>query len=593
MRHLWIRGTVLVLAVFLFGLVGCHTGKEPTAPTDTTATTESGEPETTLFETSDFSEGTVPSDAVTMEGESETTVCDHEYIETSEEATCTENGKRVTACAKCGQILTSEVLPATGHAYETTTIDATCTADGAKVTACSKCGDRSTEVISATGHAYETTTTDATCTVDGAKVTTCSKCGDSSTEIIPALGHDKTTKTTVKATCTEKGKKVTTCSRCDYTKTDSIKAKGHDLKTATIAATCTEDGSSVTTCSRCDHYESSVIPTMGHDLKTATTAATCTEDGSSVTTCSRCDHYESSVIPATGHGYGEDHRCDGCGKREPIEVIVLAGQSNAVGVGHSMYLSKHFDWREARRFRDGYENVRIRFYAHNQKNTALEPVRLGCAELNRDTFGPEVGMADYLTMNYPGREFVIVKCAFGSTTLYHDWAGPADRYQTAADGSTVRPVGGDFNREAGWCLDELYALLDETLRDLEEEGYAPCVRAFCWMQGEGDSLSSARAAAYGGLYRRMLASFDETYASYLNNCVYVDGGISTIWKYYREINAFKASFAAEAENRFYIDTIAEGLTTNNEPEGAPDIYHYDSDSVIKLGRLFASRIPLD
>ncbi len=441
-------------------------------------------------------------------------------------------------------------------------------------------------------HSYEVVTTAATCTEKGKTVTTCSRCGDSKTETISAMGHDYKTTTTA-ATCTEDGKTVTTCSRCGDSKTETISAMGHDYKTTTTAATCTAEGNMVTTCSRCDHYETSVIPTMGHDLKTTVTTATCTEDGRSVTTCSRCDHYETSVLPATGHAYGEDHRCGGCDKQKPIEVIVLAGQSNAVGVGHSAYLSQHFDWREARRFRDGYENVRIRFYAHNQKNTALEPVRLGCAELNRDTFGPEVGMADYLTMNYPGREFVIVKCAFGSTTLYHDWAGPADRYQMAADGSTVRPVGGDFNREAGWCLDELYALLDETLRDLEEEGYEPTVRAFCWMQGEGDSLTSAHAAAYGGLYRRMLAAFDETYASYMSNCVYVDGGISTIWKYYREINAFKASFAAEAENRFYIDTIAEGLTTHNEPEGAPDIYHYDSDSVIKLGRLFAACIPID
>ena len=54
----------------------------------------------------------------------------------------------------------------------------------------------------------------------------------------------------------------------------------------------------------------------------------------------------------------------------------------------------------------------------------------------------------------------------------------------------------------------------------------------------------------------------------------------------------KADYAAEQPNRRYIDTIAEGITTKKEPHGNVDIYHYDSDSVIKLGRLFAENAEL-
>ena len=36
-----------------------------------------------------------------------------------------------------------------------------------------------------------------------------------------------------------------------------------------------------------------------------------------------------------------------------------------------------------------------------------------------------------------------------------------------------------------------------------------------------------------------------------------------------------------------IDTIAEGLSTSNEPENEPDRAHYDALSEIKLGNLFA------
>ncbi len=279
-------------------------------------------------------------------------------------------------------------------------------------------------------------------------------------------------------------------------------------------------------------------------------------------------------------------------KQKNIDVVILAGQSNAVGVGHSAYLPRHFGGDELKRFRKGYEDITIRYYAHNHENAGFDPVTLGCAELNRDTFGPEVGMADYFTQQAPGRQVVIVKFAVGSTSLHHDWASPEDRYQTAEDGTLVRPVGGDFNREAGWCLDGLYALLHESLSALEADGYEPTVRGFCWMQGENDAITEEHTVAYPDRFRRMLASFEAEFAPYLTDCVYVDGGISTIWKNYREINEFKQTYAAEGDNRVYIDTIAEGLTTHNEPDGAPDIYHYDSDSVIKLGRLFAAAIDL-
>ena len=77
---------------------------------------------------------------------------------------------------------------------------------------------------------------------------------------------------------------------------------------------------------------------------------------------------------------------------------------------------------------------------------------------------------------------------------------------------------------------------------------------------------------------------------FTNNCIFIDGGISEIWTLYREINEVKKSIAEKADNRFFIDTIAQGLTTKNEPEPDVDIAHYDSGCTVKLGNLFAERI---
>jgi hypothetical protein len=73
---------------------------------------------------------------------------------------------------------------------------------------------------------------------------------------------------------------------------------------------------------------------------------------------------------------------------------------------------------------------------------------------------------------------------------------------------------------------------------------------------------------------------------------FIDAGISdcSAWMQYRVINAAKAKLASEDENHIYIDTIAEGLKYNGEPGGAPDIYHFDSASEVKLGHLFAREL---
>ena len=49
----------------------------------------------------------------------------------------------------------------------------------------------------------------------------------------------------------------------------------------------------------------------------------------------------------------------------------------------------------------------------------------------------------------------------------------------------------------------------------------------------------------------------------------------------------KKQFAEESENNIYIDTIAAGLHVNEEPFDTPDLCHYDTESEVQLGTLFA------
>ncbi|MBR5768202.1 MAG: hypothetical protein IKX86_05990 [Clostridia bacterium] len=268
-------------------------------------------------------------------------------------------------------------------------------------------------------------------------------------------------------------------------------------------------------------------------------------------------------------------------------IFVLAGQSNAVGVGHAEYLKGHFGNEKVEIWRAGFENVKLTYVSHNIRSRGFVPTKIRCAEFGRDTFGPEVGIADLLDERYPGETFYIVKCAFGGMSLWRDWLSPSgspDLYDP--DSRYFDGVLATDNRPYGWCYNELVDLLKNTFAQLEAEGLEPEIKAFFWMQGESDAVVG-RVDGYIGLYDALLKDLANEFPGYFDGCVYVDAGISEVWENYEKINEAKRVYAAQSGDRRFIDTIGAGLTTKNEPYGAPDIAHYDSDSVIKLGRLFA------
>lgn len=268
------------------------------------------------------------------------------------------------------------------------------------------------------------------------------------------------------------------------------------------------------------------------------------------------------------------------------KIIVLAGQSNAVGVGFVDYLPRHFDAETFAKFKSGYKNVLINYFSHDKKSGGFIPVSVGCTEVSKYTLGPEVGIAQTLTEKYPNEEFFIVKCAFGGTNLFHDWLPPSCN----GDYDELARAEGEHCRAAGWCYNELVDIMRESIAELKNKQYLPEIIAFCWMQGESDADTQEHVSGYSARYETMLSDFAADFGCYYNNCVFVDGGISENWPLYREINEVKKNLAKKANNRFYIDTVAQGLTTQNEPQPDVDTAHYDSDCTVKLGNLFAERI---
>lgn len=274
------------------------------------------------------------------------------------------------------------------------------------------------------------------------------------------------------------------------------------------------------------------------------------------------------------------------------KIIILAGQSNAVGVAHTKYLSRHFSEEKVEKFKEGFDGILMNYYSHDMKSEGFVKTTINCSEKGKDTFGPEVGIADYLSEKHPDEKIFIVKCAVGGTNIFHDWLSPSNKGEYNKESFGFGDTESEIYRKGGWHFNELVKILNESISILETQGYEPEICAFCWMQGESDAFETDTVEKYGERYENLLKDLNERFPKYMENCVYIDAGISEIWPYYREINQWKEKHAKNTPNSFYIDTIAEGLVTSKEPEPEVDIAHYDSDCTIKLGYLFAEKIKL-
>ena len=271
--------------------------------------------------------------------------------------------------------------------------------------------------------------------------------------------------------------------------------------------------------------------------------------------------------------------------KKEAKIIILSGQSNAGGVGHARYLNLHYPQEKIDEFYRGYDKVQINYYSHDIKSDGFVPTTVGCTEISRATVGPELGMAEYLSEKYPDEEFFIVKGAVGGTSIFGgDWRSPSLGEIGDYEATKHCTIGGDH--VPGWCYNELIHKIQESVDILKSRGYEPKFYAFCWMQGESEACGLDMTNQYIHDYDLFIGDVVSNFPEYFKDCLFVDAAIDSHWPYAKEMNEYKREYATKAANRRFVDTIAAGLTTKNEPIGSPDIAHYDSDCTIKLGRLF-------
>lgn len=260
-----------------------------------------------------------------------------------------------------------------------------------------------------------------------------------------------------------------------------------------------------------------------------------------------------------------------------VQVVLLLGQSNAEGHTYASYLTKTVGTEKTAEYQKGYDNVKITYncsLGHNTNNGSYTPVKLGQG-YSTDRFGPEVGIAEKISALDIEKPVYIIKFAYGGTTLATEWRSPSSK-----NTGRLYTSGVDF--------------ILEQCKALENMDLYPVIKAICWMQGESDASGSSYNS-YKILEENFVKDLRNDLAYYKDpssEIGFIDAGISdcSAWTQYKVINQAKKELAEGGESHVYLDTIAANLKYNGEPAGTPDIYHYDSKYMIKLGNMFGESL---
>ena len=296
-------------------------------------------------------------------------------------------------------------------------------------------------------------------------------------------------------------------------------------------------------------------------------------------TCSCKSNTNSSLSSSIDYSINMDtnfeiNDCLNDGNNQKAKVIVLLGQSNASGCTYNNYLEMNTSKEEYERYQNGFDNVLINYSIDNRSYTSngeFKKVDLTCG-VKEGRFGPELGMSDILSKEFKDETIFILKFTMSGYSLNHHWLNNYERFDI-------------YNA----CLIFLETYLDYLI----SKNYDINLDAICFMQGESDTTEYKASRYYNNLikFTNYLRSDLDKYNN--DEIYFIDAGISDspyCEPSYPDINKAKEDFSKLSKYNIYFPTIENGLTTMNEPYEEPDLGHYDSLSMIKLGELFGEHL---
>lgn len=230
------------------------------------------------------------------------------------------------------------------------------------------------------------------------------------------------------------------------------------------------------------------------------------------------------------------------------DVVVLAGQSNAVGYGLTAA-----DLPPGA----GAPDPEVLIWQDDR----FAPLKAGTntgTPRQPGTWGPEVGFARAWRAAHPGRRLYLVKYARGSTSLAQ---GP----------------GRDWSPATGELFAEASAEVEQAKTALAAQGLQPRLVGVLWLQGEADAADPAMAAAYGRNLTDLIATVRRRWAA--EDAVVVLAKIPDWGGQAQEVRAAQA--AVDAADALTVSVDAQGLPMQ------PDGLHIAADGQLRLGEAMA------
>ncbi len=243
---------------------------------------------------------------------------------------------------------------------------------------------------------------------------------------------------------------------------------------------------------------------------------------------------------------------------EPIDVIILAGQSNMAGCGIAEEASKYISVNEYNQLQNGINGITI-FVCNDFAARDLGCYYLPYSKVSFEAgpfeglFGPEVGFA--LEYQKTGRNLVLIKYSAGGMPL-------------------------NYFIEAGDISQKMKNFITNCCLELVKQGYKPNIQGFCWMQGE-NNCGYYSSSIY---YENELLLIKYVRKSLNDKLLFIDARV-TDWQlidpncYQDVVNSAKERIAQEEELCYLIDSTGLKKSIDNA--------HYDTQSTIELGRRFA------
>ena len=227
----------------------------------------------------------------------------------------------------------------------------------------------------------------------------------------------------------------------------------------------------------------------------------------------------------------------------PIDVYIIAGQSNAEGFAFTDDLPPHLTWMQS-------PQNDITYRASTGTVTTLRPV----LRQERLTMGPELTFGRTIKDANPGHDVAIIKYAVGSTSLETSW-----------DPNTGTRYAGLMTR------------LGSTLSYLNQTGRSPNIKGLLWMQGEEDARWENMALNYRANLEELVVSLREDIQADLPIII---GQINAPGRPYRQmIRDAQQDIDMEGVRTIYTDDLP-----------LQDKVHYGAVGQVALGIRFAAAL---